>query len=103
MKTHFLKTESKFFQQVKKREKRFELRKDDRGFAVGDLLMLQEVGEDGNYTGDSVLVFVSNKLEDVEKFGLKKGHAILGISFYEECDRELQEVMENVCKSPIER
>lgn len=99
-KTHYLKIFAPFFKQVKSRTKRFEIRYDDRGIEVGDFLMLQEQNEDGSFTGESILVEVSIKFSN-EKFGLKKGYAIFGIKFYEECDDDTQGAMQGVCKSPI--
>lgn len=49
-KTHFLKLSTKFFDDVEKRRKDFEIRWNDRGFVVGDWLVLREWdGEE--YTG----------------------------------------------------
>jgi len=39
---HYLKTETKYFQAVERGEKKFELRKNDRNFKVGDMVYLQE-------------------------------------------------------------
>lgn len=49
-KTHFLKLSTRFFDDVEKRRKNFEIRWNDRGFIVGDWLVLREWdGEE--YTG----------------------------------------------------
>ncbi|MDP2218500.1 MAG: ASCH/PUA domain-containing protein [Methanolobus sp.] len=42
MKTHELKILAEFFEPVRNGEKTFELRKDDRAFRVGDVLILRE-------------------------------------------------------------
>lgn len=103
-KTHYLKTHSEFYKEVKARKKRFELRKDDRNIQIGDFLMLQEIDPATQIpSGDQTLVHVSLKLENAEKFGLKKDHAIFGIEFFEEVSIEIQEKMEEVCKSPLSR
>ena len=39
---HELKTDAKVFEAVKLGEKTFEIRKDDRAYAVGDLLILRK-------------------------------------------------------------
>lgn len=49
---HELKTWDTFFEFLWDRTKTFEVRKDDRGFSVGDKLLLREtVMETGEYTG----------------------------------------------------
>ena len=50
MMTHYLKCESVYFQEVERGKKKFELRKNDRDFKVGDLVCLQEVSN-GVHTG----------------------------------------------------
>ena len=54
---HELKCTPPYFQAVWDDEKRFELRKDDRGFTVGDTLWLREW--DGEYTGREIDVEVT--------------------------------------------
>jgi len=52
---HDLKCWPEYFQAVKSGIKPFELRKDDRGFAVGDVLHLREFDPDtALYTGDEI-------------------------------------------------
>lgn len=49
---HRLKTWKEFWCKVESREKNFELRFDDRGYAVGDILELEEYDRDsGSLTG----------------------------------------------------
>ena len=74
---HELKCRSEFFRCVKSEKKTFEVRKDDRGFCVGDYLALNEIDQEGQYTGDSLLVSISYILRDPEY--CKEGFAILGI------------------------
>lgn len=40
---HYLKTETEYYQAVEAGDKKFELRKNDRDFKVGDMLHLEEV------------------------------------------------------------
>lgn len=61
---HELKIKSEYFRKVAELKKRFEVRKNDRDFHVGDFLALNEVeDENGEYTGDSVLVIVTYILD----------------------------------------
>lgn len=54
MKTHNLKTWPEYYQKVLDGTKTFELRKDDRGFKVGDELCLHEWEKGVGYTGPTV-------------------------------------------------
>ncbi|GAA4299537.1 ASCH/PUA domain-containing protein [Nibribacter koreensis] len=77
---HYLKTWSEFFRGIKSGAKTFELRKNDRGFKVGDRLMLQEwLPNLEKYTGEAELRKVTYVLEG-GKFGLEEGYCILGIA-----------------------
>lgn len=82
MTTHYLKTLKKYFMPVMAGKKRFELRKNDRNFQVGDILCLQECIKDkeGNvrYTGKEGLFRISYIFRG-GKYGLKEGYAILSI------------------------
>lgn len=48
---HELKLRREFFDYVRFGVKKFEIRKDDRGFNVGDTLVLKEIDEAGGETG----------------------------------------------------
>ena len=86
-KFHDLKTWRHAFQAVWDRKKTFEFRKDDRGFAVGDVLILKEWDPshgrqpwaDGplraDYTGREVTVEVTFVLRG--EFGVPEGYAVL--------------------------
>ena len=74
MNTHYLKTLPEFFQAVSSGKKRFEIRKDDRGFMVGDTLLLQEF--DGtHFTGQIVRCVVTYRTT----YEQKPGFVVLGI------------------------
>lgn len=81
MKTHRLKTLSKYFKPVKDGFKMFELRKNDRDYQVGDILILDEVGEDGTTVLDTVKRKITYILEG-GKYGLDPNYVILSLGFY---------------------
>lgn len=64
----------KFFQDVATGRKRFEVRKNDRGFQVGDHLLLREYSNP-RYTGRMVLVEVGY----MTTFGQQEGWVVMGI------------------------
>lgn len=77
--THELKLLTAYFQDVWDNKKRFELRKDDRGYKVGDLLALREF--DGEkYTGAAIVVRVTHILRNCPEYGLADGYCIMSIS-----------------------
>ncbi len=87
--THELKTDPIVFDDVVAGRKLFEIRRDDRGFQVGDLLVLKRTlhtgeemaGADGKpliYTGDVVVVKVIHLLRG-PVYGLHPGWVILSI------------------------
>ena len=75
---HDLKTIQPYFNDVRTGVKCFELRKDDRGFAVGDVLNLAEY-VNGALTGAVITAKVIYLLRDAPQFGLMPGYVILGI------------------------
>lgn len=78
MKKHELKTLPQYFQAVWNGTKTFELRKDDRDYQRGDILVLRE-WDGEKYTGSALCVKVAYILQDAEKYGLKDGYVIMGI------------------------
>lgn len=75
---HELKIKSEHFQAVWDGRKKAELRKDDRGYKVGDILRLREVDGD-EYTGSELAVRVTHILRDCPEYGLADGYCILSI------------------------
>lgn len=73
---HDVKISWMYFDDVLSGNKPFELRWDDRGYAVGDTLLLREV-RDGVCTGRSCQKMITFKLEKFE--GLVPGWCILGL------------------------
>lgn len=89
MKSHILKTLPEYYQAVIDGRKMFELRKDDRGFEVGDILLLNEFDPDasqsdgggpttGRYTGRGCKRIITYILRG-ESWGLTSDKAILSI------------------------
>jgi hypothetical protein len=74
--THQLKCESEYFQAVRTGIKYFEFRKNDRGFTVGDDLILIET-RDGLPTGQELRGLEVTYILHGGKFGLPKGYCIM--------------------------
>lgn len=77
-KEHDLKTWPEFFARVWSREKRFELRKDDRGYQGGDTLLLREWSKAKGYSGRAVRVEVAYLLGG-QWPGLEPGYVVMSI------------------------
>ncbi len=87
MTLHRLKTWPESFADVVGRRKRYEIRVDDRAFAVGDALLLREWRKDpyvsgGTYTGEACLVTVVHKTAG-GNWGLPENLCVLGIQLEE--------------------
>ena len=82
--THELKTWAPYWELVWCGSKRFEIRKDDRGFKVGDHLVLREWSAADGYTTRELTVTVchivrgGNPAEPVE--GLAEGWVVMSIA-----------------------
>lgn len=57
--------------------KRFELRKDDRGYQAGDSVTLRE-WDGKEYTGNEITVGIKYILRDCPEYGLMEGYCIFG-------------------------
>lgn len=80
---HKLKILPQYFKAVQEGTKTFELRKNDRGFKVGDILILREwikrdLQRESNFTGNEIKKEISYVLEG-GKYGLEEGYCILGL------------------------
>lgn len=75
-KTHEVKIAASYYEDVAAGVKGFELRKNDRGYRVGDKLKMLEFN-DGKYTGRTIDADIVYMLE--EYTGLEDGYCILGI------------------------
>lgn len=85
---HELKVLNKYFVLLLSDEKKFELRKNDRDYKVGDMLILREWvpnivhpnnGKDGHYTGRFVVRFITFILKG-GVYGLDSDYVILSIA-----------------------
>lgn len=86
-KTHELKTDPAVFAAVLDGTKTYEIRKDDRGFGVGDCLVLRETASTGaemasgaslEYTGRTITAAVTHLLRG-PVYGLQDGWVILSL------------------------
>lgn len=75
---HDLKITTKYFDDVFSGKKRFEVRRNDRDYKVGDFLRLREIDSLGNYTGRYLVRSVIYLLDD--DYYVKDGYVILGLS-----------------------
>jgi hypothetical protein len=81
MKVHELKTLPSFFECVSNGKKPFEIRKNDRDFTLGDVLLLREIepnhaGQNEPYTGRMKAV----KVTYITNWEQKPGFVVMGIS-----------------------
>lgn len=76
MATHRLKILPEYFRAVWEGQKTAELRKDDRGYQVGDVLILDE-WDGERFTGSGLCVEVSYILRNCPEYGLAEGYCIL--------------------------
>jgi hypothetical protein len=77
---HSLKTWPEYYEAMATRLKKFELRKNDRNFQVGDFLRLQEYDPKTNqYTGRETTVEIFYILEG-GTFGLDKGYCVMSVA-----------------------
>lgn len=78
MAVHEIKIAPKFFEYQKNGKKKWELRKNDRDYKVGDTLILKEFrdGENQYYTGRMLSRVITYILPEHE--GLTPGYVILG-------------------------
>lgn len=74
-KIHELKIKPVYFEAVKEGIKTFELRKDDRNFKVGDILLLREW--EHKYSGRKIKKKVIYILKEIE--GIEIGYCVLAL------------------------
>lgn len=78
MTIHELKTVQPYFDSIWSGMKKFEVRKNDRDFKNGQLLLLREYKVDGTYTGKEILVRVDYILYDEDY--CKQGYVVMGFT-----------------------
>lgn len=79
---HKLKTWPDYFNAVMNGSKNFEVRENDRGFEVGDYLLLEEWNPDTQtYTGAVCARQITYILEGGQ-FGVEPGYVVMGIEKY---------------------
>lgn len=80
VKVHELKIVPEYFRAVKGGKKKFEIRKNDRNFKVGEYIDLREYSGDKGYTGNRLCLKIVYIIEsDWFPQGLKDGYCVLGI------------------------
>jgi hypothetical protein len=80
MPTHYLKIDPIYFEQVQKGFKNFELRFNDRGYCLGDYLVLREYLKSSNsYSGKQLKAKVVCIVETADFINDSFGWLILGI------------------------
>ncbi len=68
MKIHDVKILTDYFEEVVNGNKKFEFRKNDRGYELYDILILREIDEKRNYTGRATVVEITFVLKCKEFF-----------------------------------
>jgi ASC-1-like (ASCH) protein len=77
---HELKCHPPYFDAIKRGEKPFEVRRDDRGFQKGDHLQLRRFDPDTrNYTGERLYLRVTYVLTDGHP-GIVPGYVVMGLA-----------------------
>lgn len=78
---HQLKIIPKYFKEIVDGNKNFEIRRNDRGFKIGDTLILKEYDPiKKNFTGNYAKATVMYILKDKDfPIGIKEGYCIMGI------------------------
>lgn len=97
---HALKCEERFYDMTINNEKNYEIRFNDRNFAVGDIIVLYEWNsEKKEYTGRSTAYHIKS-IVSADDFpqGLKEGYVILGIGFAATAD-EFQKAINAIEKA----
>ena len=78
---HALKIDPEYYEAIQNGKKRFEIRRNDRNFRVGDYLALNELDDTRTkYTGRSLIVKVTYMLSN-ENY-LQPGFVAMGIALY---------------------
>ena len=96
MKTHFLRTINPYFHQVWMDNKKFEVRKNDRDFKAGDVLVLKEYDEKNGYLGRLIFANISYVLEGGQ-YGVDEDYCIMSIDVFDKkIDLEDKQILKYV-------
>lgn len=83
--THKLKCLPNYFDAIDRGDKNFDVRRDDRGFQKGDVVILQKYSVEGGYHRDPKDVHKSHQIDRTIKyiltggqFGIEPGYVVLG-------------------------
>ena len=76
---HQLKCRQEYFRQIVNKKKKFEVRKNDRDFKVGQVLELYEVDDRTRPTGLKTSVLITYMMSDDMHPGINIGYCVLGI------------------------
>jgi hypothetical protein len=98
VRVHELKTFPEYFASVLDGSKPFEVRNDDRGFAVGDALHLREYETTSGYTGREIRKRVCYVLRGYPE--LKDGFVVLGLWSGSDARRELEALKNEIDTQP---
>ncbi|MEO0859200.1 MAG: DUF3850 domain-containing protein [Pseudomonadota bacterium] len=83
MAEHILKTWPEYWDAVQRGDKTFEVRKDDRGYAVGDVLILQRWCPTDGYTMPAGARVEARRVVTSilrgGRFGVEPGHVVMSI------------------------
>lgn len=79
MNLHVLKIKDIYYSEIFKKNKLFELRKDDRGYKVNDLIHFVKVDGTPFANEPNNLYKITFVLKDVKEYGLMDGYVILSI------------------------
>lgn len=77
MNIHHVKTQPKYFRASLEGRKPFEVRRKDRDYQVGNVLVLEEWSPYGGYTGRKLVYMITYVLDDPEC--CKEGFVVLGL------------------------
>ena len=87
MKIHHLKILEKYHKAVEELNKTFEIRKDDKNFQVGDLIIFENVYEDGEHiiTPELFEITYIYRYDGEHYFGVEEGYCVMSIEKVEHC------------------
>ena len=90
MTEHKLKIKSEHFSAVINKTKTAEIRYNDRNYQVGDILILNEIDENGNFTGKNCAVIVTHVLDDNQY--LQNGYVMLSFRMFYSGELNINEI-----------